>query len=286
MKQTQKVIKYIAIAFGSFLSVVIIGTILSATVLGLRIFGGVLELEDSKSNIAIEKMDYQQEFKNIENIKIEGNVAKFILKEADTDIIKVEVKKADTTLKVMQQGKDLVIKEEDIFSVFGKTESAYVQINVPKGTLLKKVEIDNQAGNIEVANLQIEDLVLEVGAGTIKLEQIQVKNHTKIDGGAGKIEIIKGFFNSLDFSGGIGDFYFNGTVKENSEIEAGIGKLELELIEKKEDYQIKIDKGLGALHIQGESIQENTIYGEGNIQIRLECGIGSTSIKFIEENSL
>jgi len=73
MSEIQKVIKYLAIAFAIFLSVNIIGGMITALFFGLSIFGFVTEKQEQKGSqpISSQKIEMIQNSEEIENLKAE-----------------------------------------------------------------------------------------------------------------------------------------------------------------------------------------------------------------------
>ena len=52
----------------------------------------------------------------------------------------------------------------------------------------------------------------------------------------------------------------------------------INLLDKIENYKIKIEKGLGTVKINNDSVK-NGIYGEGTNSIEIDGGVGSINIK-------
>lgn len=78
---------------------------------------------------------------------------------------------------------------------------------------------------------------------------------------------------------GVGKFSITSSIIGDSKINAGIGSLELNILEKEENYKIKIDKGIGNIKINGENVTDD-IYGSGERIIDIEGGIGNINIDF------
>ena len=101
MSEAQKVIKYFAIAFAIFLSVNIIGGIITAIFFCFSIFGITLGMQDVKNQnntIASSKeIAVIQNYEDIENIKIEIGYSKLTIKEGTE--LKVEAINNGKTLE-------------------------------------------------------------------------------------------------------------------------------------------------------------------------------------------
>ena len=72
----------------------------------------------------------------------------------------------------------------------------------------------------------------------------------------------------------------NAKLTGSTDIEAGIGELDVNINAPKEDYKIKASKGIGSITIDKEGISDDTIYGNGENYIKIDGGIGSIKITF------
>ena len=89
--------------------------------------------------------------------------------------------------------------------------------------------------------------------------------------------------NNLEANLGVGDFNFVGKLIGKSEIDSGIGQININLLDSKENYRLEIDKGIGNVTIDNEEFQMNRIYGTGSNYLDIDGGVGSIKINFKEE---
>lgn len=265
MTQAQKIIKYLALAFAFFL----IFSIVSGIMYGVLSFTNILDTDDN----IMEKMEELkfQEAASILEIKVSS--ANIIIKQGET--LKVETNNKNIELK--ESNNQLFIKEKK-HNWFGKSSSSDLVIYVPSDFVFDGVSIDSGAGTIEIASLFTKNLALDLGAGKVTIDALNVSDITSIDGGAGKISILGGSLHNLDLDMGVGELSLTSKLTGNSKIDAGVGKVSLYLIGS--DYKIKVDKGLGSTTINGNSIKDETYYGEGSNIIDIDGGIGSIDISY------
>ena len=114
---------------------------------------------------------------------------------------------------------------------------------------------------------------------TVK-NRLNVVNFTSIDSGAGEVVIKDGSVNNLDLDMGIGKVKLNLEVIGNSEIDAGIGELNLVLLGNDDDYRINVDKGIGSIKFNGESVDAETTVGNGDNIIDIDGGVGNINVDF------
>ena len=175
-----------------------------------------------------------------------------------------------------QNNNNIVIKEKK-HSLLSKDNNKVI-ITVPDNFLLDIVEIDISSGSIKIDKLETKRLNLDLGSGTTKINNLLVTDKTKIDCGSGKFLLNNGNLSNLNLDTGLGDTILNAKIIGNSNIETDIGKLELNLIGSINDYELTIDKGVGSIKLNNESLKDKSVVGTGNNYLLIEGGIGLTSI--------
>lgn len=175
-----------------------------------------------------------------------------------------------------QNDNNIVIQEKK-HSLLSKDNNKVI-ITVPNNFLLDIVEIDITSGSIKIDKLETKRLNLDLGSGTTKINNLLVTDKTKIDCGSGKFLLNNGNLSNLNLDTGLGDTILNAKIIGNSNIETDIGKLELNLIGSINDYELTIDKGVGSIKLNNESLKDKSVVGTGNNYLLIEGGIGLTSI--------
>lgn len=175
-----------------------------------------------------------------------------------------------------QNNNNIVIQEKK-HSLLSKDNNKVI-ITIPDNFLLDIVEIDITSGSIKIDKLETKRLNLDLGSGTTKINNLLVTDKTKIDCGSGKFLLNNGNLSNLNLDTGLGDTILNTKIIGNSNIETDIGKLELNLIGSINDYELTIDKGVGSIKLNNESLKDKSVVGTGNNYLLIEGGIGLTSI--------
>lgn len=278
MTTFQKIIKYLAIAFAIFLIV----NIISAIMFGIYKFANVLGLtktnqEDSEI-LNKQEMILNTESKDISNLNISLKYSNLVIKKSD----KFLAESNNKNVSCIQENNSLEIKESD-YNNFKNNQTSEVTIYIPENLIFKTINIEAGAGKIYIDTLNAENLLLEIGAGKTEIENINVTEKAKLDGGAGKVDILNGTINNLNLDMGVGKFAISTKLKGKNKINAGIGKLDVNLQDSIENYSIKAYKGVGTINIDGKSISDNEEYGIGENYIKLDGGIGSIDIRFVNK---
>lgn len=283
MSEGQKVIKYLAIAFAIFLSVNIIGGIITAIFFGLSIFDINFRNQNNQDSTIVtnEEMVISQKYDNIENLKIEIGYSKLEIKQGTE--LKVEANTKNKIITTKKVGDTLSIKEDSTWNIFNDNINSHIIITVPENYYFEKVKIEAGSGELNISNIQAKEFDLEVGAGNVIISNILVEKKVDIDGGAGKVVIKDSEFSNLDLDVGVGEFQIlNSKLLDDSDIDAGIGKLEITLKGILEDYKIVPERGLGSFTILDNEIEDNKTYGEGDNKIKIDAGVGKVSIDFVD----
>ena len=83
---------------------------------------------------------------------------------------------------------------------------------------IDETKIEAGAGKINIEKLNTQSLYLELGAGDVYLENVIATEDTKIDGGVGKTELKSCEINNLKANLGMGEFVFSGKLTGKNEI--------------------------------------------------------------------
>lgn len=271
MTSVQKVIKYLAIVFAIFLIITIISSILSA----FYALSGILGLNKNNETIASNMSTTDFENNYIEILDIDVAYTNLTIKTGE--FLKVETN--NTNISCKQSNQKLNI-EENRHKWFSNHNNEELVIYIPENLEFEKVKINAGAGKISIKKLTTKNLDFELGAGETKIESLNVLNNCNIEGGTGIVDILYGEINNLDLDMGVGEINLTANITGRSNIEAGVGKLNIKMLENKNDYKIKVDKGIGSVKIDGTEISNQAIYGNGKNYIEVDGGIGSININF------
>lgn len=277
MTTAQKVIKYIATAFAVFLIITIISAILSGGYALLNAFG----LIHTNNNIVTEDLKViSNEVKEISTLKLDLSFTNLEIKTGDN--FKVETNNSKITFT--NNNGSVKIKEENHNWLTNNNRVSNLIIYLPEDMIsLDETKIETGAGNINIKRLNTQSLYLELGAGDVKIENLTVTEEAKIDGGVGRTELKSCKINSLKANLGMGEFVFNGILTGKSEIDSGVGAINIDLIDNKKNYKIDVSKGLGNVTLDGQKLEMDKVYGTGENYLDIDGGIGEIKINFKEE---
>lgn len=276
MTSVQKVIKYLAIAFAIFLSVAIICSIVTGGYLvlkGTKIINSD-KVEDSKlleelvtisdDNGTITSLELEIKTTNLKIINGEN----FVVKTNNPD---VKFSNNDGKVVIEDKSKNIWTNLNDESNII-----IYMPTNINK---LSKVKIRSGVGKVCINSINTQVLDLEAGLGETTIDNLVVTEKAKIESGMGRLNINSCSIKNANIDLGVGEVNITGDILGNSEINTGVGKLGLNLTSAKENYTLKVEKGLGKISFNKNNISNDTTLGDGQNYINIEGGIGSIDIK-------
>lgn len=267
MSELQKIIKYFAIAFAVFITVSIFSAIYY---IGFELGNTIIGIPSNNSNFDINSFD-----RDAAVLNIELGSSKLIIKSGKE--LKVEINKEYVTSKQTNNKISIVEKKQGVFK---KIKNNEVTLYIPNDMKFDKVCISDGAGTIDIEKLKTKILALEIGAGKVNIDSLIVSEQTSIESGAGEVIIHDSRLHNLDLDMGVGKFTLNTIMSGKSEIDAGIGSLNINLLDSKDNYKIKLSKGLGSISIDDDNVTNDKIYGNGASLVDIDGGIGSINVHF------
>lgn len=126
--------------------------------------------------------------------------------------------------------------------------------------------------------------------GDIKIEVLVPPGYqfdkVSVDLGAAECHLNQIHTNKLDIDTGVGAVTFSGTVTGKVELETGVGDVVLNLTGKEQDYNYKIECGVGTIQVGNNSYSalthDTVINNNAPYQMELECGVGTITVNFNE----
>lgn len=274
MTTFQKIIKYLAIALAIFIIVNIVSAILFGFYSISYIFGlNRGEDREYKEESIVREFEYSEV--DILDVTIEVDFSNLVIKKGES--FKVETD--SNYIKCNQNGGEIRITEENHSWLSRRNDIGDVTVYMPD-IEFKEVKISTGAGKIKIEEIDAMRLSLEIGAGETEIGTLNVTDKADIEGGAGKVTISSGTINNLNLDMGVGKLELNAKLTGNIDIDAGVGELDIKIKDKKDNYKIKTSKGIGSITIDGKSVSDDAIYGEGENYIKIDGGIGSIKVNF------
>lgn len=172
------------------------------------------------------------------------------------------------------------INLEERGGIYALDRNRRVIITVPADFTFEKVEIETGASDIAGDGIKAQQLDFDIGAGSISLGNLEVTGKADVDCGAGEFIVSNGRINNLKFSLGVGTAKISSALTSDCDFECGVGELELNLPDDKNNYTFDFDTGLGPVKLDSQRVKSGDTVGEGANRVHIEGGVGSVDITF------
>lgn len=265
MNRAQRIIKYAAIALAISLIISIVTGILTVVFTALGI-SYIVEIGEN----SIETMNVSQEYVNIHEIDLEVAASSIEIIKADS--LKVEGTNIPKDYDFTEKNGKLEIKGKKIKS------GAKIVIYMPSE--INSLDIEVGAGNITIKDITLQEIRLDTGAAKTDITGLIVTTKADINTGVGETNIIDSDITNLDMDTGIGSVELNGYLKGASDIDCGVGNLDIDLLGTEAFYRIIAERGIGNLVINGTKVSGEQNIGTGNNILKISGGIGNLDISY------
>lgn len=275
MTTTQKIIKYLAIAFALFLVISIFSIIFGLS----REIISSINNDKKESELLEEYTTISNNVNNIESFKIDISNDDIEIKEGE----KFEVKTNDPDVKFYHENSKVKIKSDKTFSWhLSNSSRGTIIIYLPNEFNISELDLNLGAGKIDIDKIFVETLLMDLGAGTMTAKEINVYEKAMINGGAGNINIYSGTINNLNLKLGAGNASIESDLTGSNTLTTGVSKLNLGLSRSKNNYKFDINKGLGNIILNDFDVSEDTLIGDGETKIKINGAVGNIIINTSE----
>ena len=267
MTELQKVIKYLAIGLAALLIVSIVGGALSVVGLIAGLFDRESAVEDFRSYSVTG---------DIHSLDIEIGAADLCFVEGDAFSVESNLKH----LRVDVENGVLEIAESAWKKAFATYYNPTLTVYVPTGTVFREISITTGAGRLTAEELSAEILDLELGAGEVSFGSLTAPASAEIEGGAGRVTIADGVLSNLNMQMGVGQLEMTSALRGSCKLVLGVGESRINLIGDRDDYRLMLEKGLGSISVDGNSMIGGGTVGEGACNVRISGGVGAIDVTF------
>lgn len=190
--------------------------------------------------------DFEKSYRDIDSLYLDLGNTEMVVKAADGDEFKVYAQNIGSSFLCEDENGTLHIENEYYRKgLFRRDKTAYVTLEVPKGTVFKSADIEVGVGSLEAYDFLCEDVVIECGVGRT---------------------------------------YISGQIQGDCNIECGIGEVSLVLSNQEEDFDYEVECGIGEVQVGGSSYsglsRTQEIDNDADNEMDINCGIGKVQVTF------
>lgn len=175
--------------------------------------------------------------------------------------------------------KDSLIEHGRVYSGYAPT----IEIVLPAEKIFDKIQIQVAAGTFTAEELRAKEMILEVDAGSMQVQQLYSKERLELTNGVGEMTLLSVEANNVIADNGVGAMYISGKITGQNNIKCGIGEVNILLCGRDDiDFNYDVNCGIGEVVINnskhyGMGHHHNNSH-HGNTSSRdyfyLDCGIG------------
>lgn len=251
--------KNFLICAGAVALVIVVASILIATLTG-------------GSSAVGENRIYEVEGQ-VKRLEIEIDAADFQILTGDGFSVESNLK----NLKFRQTGERLIITERTPGNP--DYEGAKLTVTIPEGAVFSEIDITVGAGRFTADIISGDEVSLELGAGDVYIGSLYATREADIEGGAGKIAIGGGRVSDIQLEMGVGELVLKSEIL-GGELDLGVGEARITLLGGREDYTLELNRGIGSITLDGESVSIGGRFGDGDRRVEINGGVGSVFVDF------
>ncbi len=233
-----------------------------------------------KQDLVLDEAKTYEVTSEIHSLDIRINAADFKIERGEafsvvSNLKNLEVNEKDGRLTVIDSTKTKVQLIHDT-----TYEDAMLTVYVPDGAVFEAVRLETGAGRFAIDTLSAKTLDFKFGAGDVSIGTLVATKSAEIEGGAGSVTVSDGALNDLELEMGVGELDLTSAFSGNCKLEMGVGNSNITLIGNLEDYDLEIEKGLGAISVDGRDVSDFHISGNGTANVEISGGVGSINVNF------
>ena len=210
----------------------------------------------------------------VRTLDVDISAADFCIRKGDSFSVESNLER----LTFRQRGSRLILTEKSRGNK--DYDGAFLTIYIPDGTVFDEINISTGAGRFTADLLSAQRIDLDFGAGEVNIGELNATREAEIDGGAGEITIGGGSLTDLQLDMGVGALYLTTAMVGEGELNLGIGEAKLVLLGNRDDYTVELNKGIGDIRFDGESLPTGRTIGNGQNDVEINGGIGSIEVEF------
>ncbi|MCL2095657.1 MAG: DUF4097 domain-containing protein [Oscillospiraceae bacterium] len=159
---------------------------------------------------------------------------------------------------------------------FGYNKFSVINIYIPEGKIFDEVKFGGGVGTVNIEDITAGEVIINGGVGTYDIKDMTAGS-LRVDGGVGSVKINGVINGDAKIGGGVGTVELSGEVNGDIRLSTGVGTASLDLKGDAEDYNIRADRGVGRIRLNGNKIPD-TIRNGGKYDITVSAGVGDINI--------
>lgn len=178
------------------------------------------------------------------------------------------------TLYVKQKD-DLKLKDH-----LGGNTKMKITITIPDGVCLENIEVGADVGDVNIEGIKTSQFTCDADVGDIDVKNAEL-GIVKFTADVGDINIDSAIMADASVEASVGNIDMKEVKVQNADITADVGDVAVKVIGNRDDYNLKLNAGLGDVKVDGEHssshIENNT---NGMYTFEVDGGVGNVRVDF------
>ena len=167
-----------------------------------------------------------------------------------------------------------------MFNFNNINKPSIITVYIPNGKIFDEVYFKGGVGKVEAEQINAQSFTAEGGVGAYDIKDMTTGT-LNVKVGVGSVKINGVINGDTKIEGGVGEVIISGRANGNIKLSAGVGSVILNLTGNVQDYNIKANKGLGGINLNGKDISDS-INNNGKYNLDIDAGVGSININISE----
>lgn len=208
-------------------------------------------------------------YKNVDSLTLKVDLGEISLQPSNDDNVHItSCKHVDPELlEITQDGSKLIVNLKTPPKKWrSHHKHSKLAIYLPKNTLLKTLDISMKTGEIDAETISVEQLNLDLSAGSCSLNDVKAKVVTAtVD--AGELDI-------------------EGVIEQDLTVDCSVGEVEVDLKDASTNYNYSVMCDAGTITIGEDTYTglttEKTYNNHSSKNINLNCTLGNIDLEFLQ----
>ena len=168
-------------------------------------------------------------------------------------------------------------KQKGIVHLDNLSDNTRIVITVPDGIIPERMEVDVDAGDLDLKGIQVQAMDIQADAGDIDLEGVGTQN-LKMDVNAGDIDVTDTTFTDGKIEVDMGDLSMKNVTFTGLDTEMDAGDVEIHSAVPLDDAEMDLEVDLGEVRVNGQT-SRRSFHQQGSSGARLSVTADLGDIK-------
>ena len=160
------------------------------------------------------------------------------------------------------------------------SESTRINITIPEGMAPERLDMNVDAGDLNLRGIQVQTMEIQADAGDIDIENVGTQE-LKLDVDAGDIDVVDTTFTEGTVDADMGDLKMKNVTFTGFTAEMDAGNVEIQSAVSLDGAELKLDVDLGEIQVNGQSSSQSFHQpGVSGIRLAVKADLGDIRVSW------